>query len=653
MPTDSLLRIVLNLQGANTPGFHLEGLSAVADSTRVYERQLASGSYQIVLGNGRVTGGRFTVTNSGTIEIPPESGGFIRVEPATPDHPTPVLKLVGYPVLVQVQSNIVQRYHFEGLTDAQFNWQPARDGTPLKLLPNTYQFVTEFGRITSGLFTVQVDGSVTVADDGKAFIRVEPPTPERPYTLVELTGYQVQVDLQGAIAVGFHIEGQTAVPPAASTHDLTLLPCTYQVVIGSGRVTGGRFTVGEDGSVQVPAEAGGFMHVEPAAPTQPGAVLKLVGYPLAVNVTSNIVQRFHLEGLTDAQFSWQPATGGAPLALLPSTFQIVTETGRVTAGRITVQVDGSVLVPDEAKAFAAVDQAAADRSHTLVTLTGYPVTVDLQADSPAGFHLEGMTRWCKEPAERALTLLPATYQMVASQGRVSSGRFTVNLDGKVLPDEAASGFMHFEASSPPVLHLEGYAIDLDISPLDAPHLGIDATIDLFDATQSGHRALRLLPSTYRFVGLNGLIPSGSFDVLPSGVVMYSPEQDVSQGGFMSGRASATLVLHGQVIGIDASAFPGTQVQLWPDGIAIDGSTGLPTTLHLLPQKGLRLDIHDTNPPRQVLFDLKPDGTVVFKAEYPFIGTTQQEGHVVLVLLGDEPLKKKVPCRRPVFVGRMS
>lgn len=524
-----------------------------------------------------------------------------------------------------------------GLSSSSFaltgvsGWKDARVVQALDLAIGTYQWMQGNGVLPDAVFSVTLEGLVDYPSSADAFFS------GRGTQALTVTGKTVTLDFtQVTSAGGWHIEGITGWKTASEVHTLNLLPGAYQLRKGDNTLvneTG--FIVGRDGKISYPATDEGILL---GAGTD---TLTVRGLPIQLDlsgVTSS--GGLHIPGIT----SWIRTDAQPTLNLLPGKYGFWQGNNNpVPELNFTVRRDGTLEYAATSEGLLSGAGSAALKAK------GLPIQLDLTGVSSAGgLHIPGITSWIRTDANPTLNLLPGAYEFnLGSNLKAAETGFTVLRDGTVTyPGENDSVLTGRGTSS---LALHGHAV-----ALDARQLSIGGAFHLPGITNwlvaTELQNLKLLKSSYQLIhSVTGAAAEAGFSVDAQGLFDY-PD---SSAHLLTGKGSSLLQIRGCGLGIDATAFPGTRVVLAPHHLEIDTGSGLPTTWHLLPQNGLRLDIYDTNPPRQVLFDLQGDGTVAFKAEYPFIGTTQQEGHVVLVLLGDEPLKVKVPCRRPVFLGRMS
>ena len=178
------------------------------------------------------------------------------------------------------------------------------------------------------------------------------------------------------------------------------------------------------------------------------------------------------------------------------------------------------------------------------------ITITIDGRSlPHALLIIGQSSWLSNTESHEVGLLPGQYQFQAGGSAVaSSWSFTVTPQGSVDFDPACDGFLSGRGSA--TLRVHGYPITIDGQELPHPLLLIGESVWL-PHTQVNE--VRMIPASgYQFqAGGSAVAKSWSFTVTPQGSVDFDPACD----GFLSGRGSATLRVHGYPITIDGQELP--------------------------------------------------------------------------------------------------
>jgi hypothetical protein len=329
---------------------------------------------------------------------------------------------------------------------------------------------------------------------------------------------------------------------------------------------------------------------------------------------------------------------------MPKAYQFVQATGAVTDAVFTVQADGTVSI-DTTKAGGFIEVLPGNATvPTTVRCKGYEIVLDYTPLVEASYRLD-ITGWLPAKKLQTMRLMPKAYQFVQATGAVTDAVFTVQGDGVVNFDATkAGGFMEVlpgSASTSPIVRCLGYELTLDFTLLRGRGYRLDIT-----GWYSSERTwtIRLMPTRYQLVNVAGAITNGSFGFDRFGRVDYARELDVSVGGFLAGSGTSTLQATGYVLAIDATIFRGIGLNLQPEGIALDTSSGEVATVRLLPQASIQLRL-ETTPAQIAEFDLSSVGSVTLLDAYPFCEIGQWDGHP-LIRLTNNVVREKRPCRRP-------
>src|SRR5262249_13347356 len=149
-----------------------------------------------------------------------------------------------------------------------------------------------------------------------------------------------------------------------------------------------------------------------------------------------------------------------------------------------------------------------------------------------------------------------------SQGG-SSQAFTVAADGTIDYDPSLEGVLAGRGTAS--LAVQGRAIAVDASALTG---GASLWIDAVAFAAGAPFTARLLPGRHALWSQGGW--SQVFTVAADGTIDYDPSLE----GVLTGRGTASLVVRGRAVAVDASALTGG-ASLWIDSVAF--AAGAPFT----------------------------------------------------------------------------
>lgn len=274
-----------------------------------------------------------------------------------------------------------------------------------------------------------------------------------------------------------------------------------------------------------------------------------VAHPMQVDATALSTTQFKL-GLL--------GTGGGPvgtfdgatvqsLDLADGQYQFSPGSGMTMSCAPTVTAAGTWDYP------ATCDEYVSGRGTARLTLDGYAVTVDASPlSTPVVFANAFGPSGGPISAPRTLRLVPTDnpYAVQPGSGQVSSCSFGVGDHGLITYPDALQGCLAGRGTS--TVTFAGVPIDVDARELSTTGFTIPPALVLGTTLQSSTAVehYRLLPLA---VGANGFRP-GVFSPLAwtvdlAGHVDYSHDDD----GWVDGRGTGTLVVHGYPIEVDASA----------------------------------------------------------------------------------------------------
>lgn len=135
----------------------------------------------------------------------------------------------------------------------------------------------------------------------------------------------------------------------------------------------------------------------------------------------------------------------------------------------------------------------------------------------------------------------------------SEVKFRVNDTGTVTPIDPFGVCMEVLGDSKNTLLVKGFEVTLD-----ARYLAMDNARGVLLGTSSDssgwivHKTTRLLPATYQVEQGSATVSQFVFDLNLKGLFDYKPSYDLSQGGFLGGLGTSTLVLRGYPLLVDAT-----------------------------------------------------------------------------------------------------
>ncbi|MDH5585325.1 MAG: FG-GAP-like repeat-containing protein, partial [Nitrospirota bacterium] len=217
-----------------------------------------------------------------------------------------------------------------------------------------------------------------------------------------------------------------------------------------------------------------------------------------------------------------------------------------------VLVNGTVDFP------AALDAYVSGRGTNTLTVTGFPITIDTSNLTAPQFGFPGNGPGINAVAGGvAVQLMPHGYNLASAVSNSFAGRvdMTVSTVGTITladPSLQTNGIVSGDGTS--TLTVTGIPLNVDATALTAgslEFLGVNNVLP----THSGTQALQLMPGDHVVRQQNGIGGADfTFTADPATkTVAYAANLDVSQGGFLSGQGTTTLVIGGFPIQINATA----------------------------------------------------------------------------------------------------
>ncbi len=220
------------------------------------------------------------------------------------------------------------------------------------------------------------------------------------------------------------------------------------------------------------------------------------------------------------------------------------------------------------------------RGTDTLRLTGFTVTVDASPlSTPISLANLSVDQFGASP--RPVTLLPTFADMLASPGPgvIAGCGFRVALDGTIAYADEVHGCLTGRGTRTVTFH--GFPVNVDARELSTPTFSIIQANSLMHQPSDVFQRYRLLPTAtgYRYGAwtVSGILwPSLGLEVGLDGKIAYPASAD----GWVSGRGTDTLVIHGYSIQIDARAVPPNSFHI-PDANA-HGLGGAVHSLTLAP-----------------------------------------------------------------------
>jgi Tol biopolymer transport system component/uncharacterized protein YcbK (DUF882 family) len=532
--------VEMDATALSAPQFSVSGTGTYA--TRVVTAlSLVPGDYALSAADGHVP---FTVTTSGTVDYAVALDGVLTGRGTTR------LTAIGAAITIDARALTAPLFSIGGV-----GTYPTASPAALRLLPNIdaahfYGFAASDGQVFFGV----TETGVTVYAPALEGILTG-----RGTTTLTAIGAAITINAAALSAPQFSIGGVGTFPTTAPVA-LRLLPNIdvphfYGLGASDGQV---RFGVNEGGMVDYAPTLEGILAGRGTA------TLAANGLAVTIDATALSAPQVSIGGVGTF-----PATAPVALRLLPNIdaphfYGLGSSDGQVRFG---VTEAGVV---DYAPTLEAILMGKG--TATLVA-NGVAITIDATALSAPILAIGGVGAY-PTTAPVALRLLPNIdaphfYGLGASDGQV---RFGVTEAGVVDYAPTLEGMLTGKGTAALVVH--GVAITVEATALSAPIFAIGG-VGAYPTT--GPVALRLLPNidAPHFYGFGASDGQVRFGVTEAGMVDYPPTLE----GMLTGKGTATLVVHGVAITVDATRLSAPAFSI--GGVA-SAPTSTPLVLRLLP-----------------------------------------------------------------------
>lgn len=321
------------------------------------------------------------------------------------------------------------------------------------------------------------------------------------------------------------------------------------------------FVVTAGGTVDYAAAADGFV----SGRGTPHLVI--AGYAVTVDATALGVGSTSIAGGRQ----WHPRGTPWLLRAIPGNYLLMSNTG----GTLHFDLDASGGL-----AVAPADAAAATVSGSTLVLSGLPVTFDITMLEASGFSIAGGGFTYSGAAPRTVRLLPgAALFLDSTQHGVN---FTLSQTGLVQVEPGFAGAVSVLGN---VVTMTGLPVTIDGSAIGdgAVSWGLLGGRHNGAATPlAGAQTVRLLPggAPYRW-NTAAQVQTFEFSLDASGAIAYPGAKDVSQGGFLAGMGTSTLVVVGFPITVDVTSLSETNFVV-RGLMSASRPTAAPVPLRLIP-----------------------------------------------------------------------
>ncbi len=236
--------------------------------------------------------------------------------------------------------------------------------------------------------------------------------------------------------------------------------------------------------------------------------------------------------------------------------------------------------------------------------SGFAIKIDATPLVYRDFIIPGVTNdWVDSRTIQSLVVAPGLYSFQVASGYFADFTFSVTPRGTIDYDTAYDAFLGGRGTS--TLTINGFQVTLDARYLSGS--GVLLVIPATNDDWITYKQCRMVPASYYSVQQgSGEVANFSFKLGLDGHWSYDAAHDVTGGGFLAGRGTATLAFYGYPLLIDARAAGG-----W--GVTVVPIWGMPFSLtsvayaNLLPASNFSLLVH-SGVVSPASFSLAPDGT---------------------------------------------
>ena len=299
------------------------------------------------------------------------------------------------------------------------------------------------------------------------------------------------------------------------------------------------------------------------------------GYDIMVDAAALTVPNFLIGGV-----GFRDGTVVQTLTHVPGTKAFAEQSGG--SFDFMVGADGTIDYD------AGLDGFVSGRGTTGLVVHGFDVTIDATSLTVPNF-LIGGAGFQDGTVVQTLTLVPGTKAFAEQSG--GSFDFMIGADGTIDYDAGLDGFVSGRGATGLVVH--GFDVTIDATALTVPNFLIGGA-GFQDGTMV--QTLTHVPGTKAFAEQSG----GSFDFIVGldGTIDYGAALD----GFLSGRGTTGLVVHGFDVTVDATSLTVPNFLIggagFQDGTMVQTLTHVPGTKAFAEQSGGSFD-----------FTIGPDGAI--------------------------------------------
>lgn len=241
--------------------------------------------------------------------------------------------------------------------------------------------------------------------------------------------------------------------------------------------------------------------------------------------------------------------------------------------------------------------------------------------------------WTDSRVVQTLQLVPGTYAFQVGSGYYADFTFDVGANCLVSYDEKFAGFLSGWGTDR--LTLDGYQVTLDARYISGSGVLLSG-MPMTNQDWITHRTVRMVPASYYSVQQgSGVVVDFLFRLEVDGAITYDLDNDVANGGFVSGYGTSTLEFFGYPILIDARKAGGTGATIQP----IWGMPYATTSVlfaNLLPAASFSLQVQ-SGVVSNVWFWLDQDGAFGFNAaQVPYLKLDSFNGLTRMTVLQPLP-----------------
>lgn len=491
---------------------------------------------------------------------------------------TTQLELLGYPIEITADQLSSPEIIYQNAQPTG-GWRSTKDPQAFRLLPGWYNLQPS-ASYASVSYGVTREGKIDYDEE------LEGCFAGKESTQLELLGYLIEIIAEKLsteqIAYPYIIAGLGS----KSLQTFRLLPGQYNLQVAAGYA-----------AVIYLVTPQGKIDYEDALDIKHGGCfsgkettrLELLGYSVEIIAdeklsTPQITYPYIISG-------WVSGKTKQTFQLLPGSYNLQTPASYVSVV-YTVTPQGKISYDEPLDA--SNGGCFAGKETTQLKLIGFSIAVDPSSLSQPQFLISEVTPSDEVAIQKKVTfhLLPGAYtiQSISGPGYI----FSVTPKGTIDYDETLDvknpgtpGFLSGRETA--TLTLAGYLVMLDATPLmKAISLFRLSNVTSWLATSELH-TIRLLPANYSLDLVSGAIDGAQFAVAFGGLLQYDTRLEAQRDpgdprppGFLSGSGTATLILTGYPITLDATPLAGAISLFRLGSVTIWLATSELQTVHLLP-----------------------------------------------------------------------